>query len=91
MIRKVSKKRAQQNRQYAKVRLEYLETHPVCEANLQECLKVADEIHHRKGRTNDLLCNPEYFLAVCWNCHVWIELHPKEAKELGFSLSRLHS
>jgi len=30
------------------------------------------------------------WLAVCRNCHRWIEENPVEAKELGFSRSRLN-
>lgn len=85
-IRKLSKKRAKQNREYEKVREEYLYVHPFCEVcgwgeNLQ--------IHHKKGRTGELLTDKKYFLAVCHTCHQKIELFPEWAKENGFSLSRL--
>jgi hypothetical protein len=42
-----------------------------------------------KGRIGNLLTDPKYFLAVCRQCHNWIEEHPKEAKELGYSVSRI--
>jgi hypothetical protein len=29
------------------------------------------------------------WLGVCASCHEYIELHPNEAKELGFSVNRL--
>lgn len=87
-IRKVSKKRAKENREYAKVRKEYLEDNPNCEANLLGCTTGATDIHHKKGR-GLFLCDPRHFLAVCRNCHCFIEDNPLEAKEMGFSESRL--
>ncbi len=50
-------------------------------------LKVED-IHHMKSREGDLLLDERYWLAVSRNGHIWIETHPKKAKELGFSLIR---
>jgi hypothetical protein len=29
------------------------------------------------------------WLSVCRNCHNWIEVNPQDAKELGFSISRI--
>lgn len=85
MIRRRSKKRAAQEREYKKVHDEYLSEHEQCEvcgwgANLQ--------IHHKKGRINTLLTDKRYFLAVCHTCHQKIELFPQWAKEKGYSLSR---
>ncbi len=87
MIRKRSLKRAAQEREYAKLRKVYLFTHPTCEVGGCGCQ--ATEIHHRKGRIGDLLTDETYFLAVCRSHHNYIELHPEEAKEKGYSLSRL--
>lgn len=89
MIRNRSLKRAKQEREYLKLNREYLEEHPYCEVSWMCCGLLATEIHHKKGREVDLLTNVRYFLAVCRMCHQYIELHPIEAKEKGFSLSRL--
>lgn len=88
-MRKVSKKQSANLRQYKKVRESYLEYNHDCEAKLSDCSYEATEIHHKKGRIGNLLQDDTYFLAVCRNCHRWIEEHPKESKELGFSKSRL--
>lgn len=88
-MRKVSKKQSANLRQYKKVREAYLEDNPNCEAKISGCSYEATEIHHKKGRIGNLLQDDTNFLAVCRNCHRWIEEHPKEAKELGFSKSRL--
>lgn len=87
-IRKVSKKRAKENREYAKVRKEYLEDNPDCEANLSGCTIGATDIHHKRGR-GLFLCDSSHFMSVCRTCHRFIEEHPLEAKEMGFSESRL--
>lgn len=73
---------------YKVERLKYLEKHPICEAKTNDCTKEAQQIHHKKGRIGSLLTDPAYFLAVCHQCHVYIEVHPEEAKENGWSLER---
>jgi hypothetical protein len=84
-----SKKRATQEREYSKVRKDFLLSSPTCQAKLpNQCTIHTTDVHHMKGRIGELLTNPQYFLAVCRACHTWIELHPKEAKELGFSISK---
>lgn len=85
-IRKLSPKRAKQNREYRQKAALYLSVHPVCEACKQN---EATQIHHKKGRIGELLTDMKYFLAVCESCHRFIELHPVQAKKYGFSLSRL--
>lgn len=88
-IPKVSKKRAKQNRDYSKVRFEYLQQHPGCQIRQEGCTGKANQIHHKKGRIGNLLTNPEYFIATCANCHAWAEKNPKEAKKQNYSQSRL--
>lgn len=63
----------------------FLKQNPYCAV----CGNFATEIHHKKGKIETLLTNELYFLAVCRSCHTWIELHPEEAKEKGYSLNRL--
>lgn len=74
---------------YRKVRNEYLSAYPMCQARLDGCQGEATEVHHKRGRVGRLLTDARYFLAVCHSCHEWIELHPQEAKKLGFSMRRL--
>lgn len=85
-----SKKRAAEERQFhQKDKPEYLDENPYCEARLSSCTIQAIEVHHKKGRIGKLLNDKKFFLSVCRNCHEWIERHPKEAKELELSISRL--
>jgi len=84
-IRKLSKKRAKQNREYLILRAEHLERFPWC----WRCGVMATQIHHKKGRVGDLLTDEKFFVSLCARCHDFVENHPKWAKEQGFSLSRL--
>lgn len=86
-----SPKRTREERLYSGKRIIFLAEHCICEAHLSGCTTFATEVHHKKGRTGDLLLDETEWLAACHNCHVWIELHPLEAKELGFSKSRLEN
>lgn len=89
-IKRVSAKRAKEERAYTVARAKYLSLNPICEMQVDSnCTHDATEVHHMKGRIGDLLTDPRYFKAGCHYCHHWVERHPKKAKEMGLSLSRL--
>ena len=88
-LKKVSKKRGKQNSAYTQVREEFLYKNEFCKARLPICTMWATEVHHMKGRMEELLIDSRYFLPVCRKCHDWIENHPDEAYDLGLSLYRL--
>jgi hypothetical protein len=73
---------------YKVERLKYLDKHPMCQAKIDGCTGVSTQIHHRAGRIGEKLTDPANFLAVCHQCHVYIENNPEEAKEKGWSLTR---
>lgn len=77
--------------QYSKVRKVFLSSRPVCEAHLSGCTTHSTDVHHKAGRVGKLYLDESKWLAVCRACHSWIETHPKEARELGFSISRLQT
>jgi hypothetical protein len=85
-IRPRSVKRLKQEREYAKLRRIYLFNYPICQ--FSECLSNATEVHHKKGRIGDLLTDEKYFIGLCKFHHDWVESHPIEAKEHGYSLTR---
>ena len=87
-MKKVSDKRRRQLSEYTKIKKEYLKLRPYCECGTRGCSRVADQIHHKRGRENERLLDKKYFLAVCGNCHRWIEDHPEWARAHGFSLER---
>lgn len=88
-IPKVSEKQLQRLAKYRKVRDQFMKDHPQCQARLKGCTIKATDIHHARGKVGDLLTDKRYFKALCRDCHSYLEVHPNEAKEKGFSLSRL--
>jgi hypothetical protein len=76
--------------EYSKKRLAFLAIKPHCEARISDCTQKSTDVHHKAGRTGDNYLNMSTWLAVCRNCHSWIELNAVEAKELGFSESWLN-
>lgn len=84
-IRKVSKKMSSELKLYSKLRREFLEANPFCAVypNLP-----ATDIHHKKGR-GKYLNDTSTWLSVSREGHQRIEMFPVEAKERGWSVSRL--
>ena len=88
-ISPVSAKRRVEMDEYSKKRLAFLTLHTNCQAKLVGCTGKASDVHHKAGRVGDNYLKMSTWLAVCRNCHQWIETHPEEAKELELSESRL--
>lgn len=86
-IRKCSKKREKELREYEKVKAEFFETHTKCEWPGCEVEHVT--LHHQRGRIGDNLTNADFFKALCWVHHQWVEENPVESKAMGLSLDRL--
>lgn len=85
-----SSKREKKNAIYSVMRIKFLNDHPMCHARVNaKCTQKATEVHHKAGRIAELFLDMLYWLPTCHNCHVWCELHPKEAKEMGLSIDRL--
>lgn len=81
----VSKKRAGENAEYLKLKAQFLKDNPRCAVYPT---KASTDVHHRRGRIGALLTDTRYFLAVSMAGHRWIEEHPQEAYEKGWSLQR---
>ena len=88
-IAPMSKKMKETVDEYSKLRTAFLVVHPHCEAKIADCTIKATDVHHKAGRGENHL-KIGTWLAVCRNCHSWIELHPNESKELGFSDNKLN-
>ena len=87
-MRQKSKKMQKLDAKYSQLRRGFLNDYPMCQASLLKCTNRSTDVHHKKGRGiyhNDV----STWLSVCRNCHNWIEAHPIEAEELGFSISRI--
>jgi|694.fasta_scaffold92874_3 hypothetical protein len=89
-ISPVSKKRQVEMDEYSKKRLAFLALHVTCQAKLVGCTGASTDVHHKAGRVGDNYLNMSKWLALCRNCHSWIETNPEDAKELGYSESRLN-
>lgn len=89
-ISPVSKKRQVEMDEYSKKRVAFLALHNNCQAKLVGCTGKATDIHHSKGRVGDNYLNISTWFALCRACHSYLETNPEEAKELGFSASRLN-
>jgi transposase len=88
LINPKSDKQAVLDQLYTKLRVAFLTKYPYCQARLDDCTAISTDVHHKKGRGQHYL-EQETWLSVCRTCHDWIEKHPVEAKELGFSINRL--
>jgi len=87
-INKVSDKRAKELRTYAKLCSEFKKANPECQAKLEGCTWRTTDLHHMKGRENEMLNKVKYYLAVCRNCHDIIGAQHTRAKQLGLSIDR---
>lgn len=86
---KISKKRAELNEEYFKLVEQFKKDNPECKAKCNEyCTKTTEDPHHSRGRGVFLL-DTSTWIPVCRSCHSYIESHPQEAKERGWSESRL--
>lgn len=87
---RLSKKRASEYAKYNREARKFKEAQPLCHARLPGCTYDTTDVHHMAGKIGAALLEVKDWLPVCRSCHQWIELNPKEAKEKGFSKSRLN-
>lgn len=83
---KVSEHRAEELKEYSKLRAGYLAKFPFCEED--GCTLKSSEIHHQRGREGKRLLDINYFIALCHDHHVYYTNHSKEAIEKGISVNR---
>lgn len=83
-MRRVSKKRQAEQKEYSKRRLNFLAMLPSCEV----CAKSkSTDIHHKKGRGKYYL-DEDSWLAVCRPCHDRIHSNPIWARENNYIIDR---
>lgn len=61
---------------------------PMCE--FPGCTAATDDCHHPFGRIGKRLLDFSVCIALCRLHHIWVETHPKAAKEMKLSGSRLN-
>ena len=83
-IKTVSPKKAKQDREYTKLRKQFLVDHPKCEIEWDDkCAKKANQVHHVKRRGKNYL-NVSTWKASCRHCHEMVEHNGSEAEARGF-------
>jgi len=87
-IRKVSIKLSKEQAVYRGKRIIFLAENTNCFAKFNGCFGEATDVHHSRGRGR-YLNDTTTWLPLCRSCHNYIETHPKEAKERGYSKNRL--
>lgn len=86
---KVSSKREEINKEYKLLADEFKRENPLCSVRVNQfCTGKTESVHHKRGR-GEYLLDVSTFLPCCLSCHSYIEAHPQEAKEKGWSESRL--
>lgn len=82
-IKRVSKKKREQDKIYAKLRPQFLAEHPACEIQWDDkCSKKATQVHHVQRRGKFYL-KTETWKSSCRHCHAMVEAHGEEAEKLG--------
>src|SRR5688500_5357244 len=84
-IAKVTAERKEINKEYEKVKREFLRKHKACQVC---CESPATDLHHKRGRNGKLLTDIRYFLAVCRPCHDHIHSDIPFSRANGFIESR---
>jgi hypothetical protein len=85
-----SQKRSKEERLYSAKRVLFLLDFPMCQANIQGvCKGQASEVHHKKGRIGNDLLDETNWLALCHNCHEYVERERTWAMEKGYSIKRI--
>jgi hypothetical protein len=89
-IKPKSDKKSIQDQLYTVLRNKFFQddNNKSCKARLQGCTILATDVHHTKGRGENLN-DVSTWIPLCRTCHTYIELHPVEAKNLNFSSNRI--
>lgn len=92
-LKPVSDKKRAEDVLYSRLRKEFLDKpeNATCKAKLPGCMGVFKQdltVHHRKGRGKYYL-DASTWIPLCLSCHEWVETHPKEAREMGLSGSKI--
>lgn len=89
-LKKISARRAEQLREYAKVKREWWNTlvyfnggaTPLCE--FDGCLQESEKTpHHARGRVHSLLTDTRHWRSLCRFHHAWVHAFPAKARNMG--------
>jgi hypothetical protein len=86
-LKRMGKDKARATNRYWRLRLKFLEDHPVCQfPPLEFCALRSISIHHMKGQHYKIMNDTRYWMAVCVAHHAWIEDHKRDARKMGLIL-----
>ncbi len=83
-LRQKSKKRIAEEKEYSKLRAEFLKEHPICQR--AKCHHPATEVHHKAGRYEFYL-RVDTFMACCHPCHSEITRRGEWARANHYTLT----
>ena len=85
-IPRVSAKRAKKDAEYSKLRQRYLTENPLCMIKVKGCTHFSTDVHHTfNGANRDAFYLVQStWMSVCRNCHQYVHLNSKEAREMGW-------
>jgi len=78
----MSKAKAKEHRKYLLAKARALPG-KMCEWPANQCLNMADDVHHGAGRVGTMLNNQKYWWFLCRRHHDWVHSHAREARKLG--------
>jgi hypothetical protein len=84
-LKRMSPKRKKQYKAYLILKSVLLRKYPYCQVGT--CMNKATQLHHKKGRTGELLTDERWVLPICSSCHSWIHDHANEARRIGLLLA----
>jgi hypothetical protein len=87
-LARVSSRRAVEMARYYELRRVYLALHPFCQIRAAGCQGRSRDVHHRAGRYGSLLCNVNFWMALCRSCHDFVHDNPAIARKFGYLLRR---
>ena len=85
---KQSEKRKVDQKEYRKIVKEFLKVDPNCDIKETGCEKKATGLHHKTKRSPSTFLDRKNLIRACNNCQLWVEIHPLEAIEKGYSISK---
>jgi hypothetical protein len=86
VIPTVSDKRKKQDAEYLKLRYKFLTEFSMCKVSVAGCSTKATDVHHTfAGANRDAFYLVQStWLPVCRNCHDFVHMNPKIAREMGW-------
>lgn len=87
-IPKQSEKRKLEQKIYLRIVKRKLKENEKCQVQQEGCKKIANGLHHPLKRSPATWLNESELIPCCSSCQTWIEQHPLEAIEKGFSKSK---